>query len=235
MTRSGTLFLVATPIGNMSDITSRSATTLGAVDIVAAEDTRHSKKLFSILGISPPSLVSFHSNNASQRTHLLVKKLKEGADVALITDAGTPGISDPGISLVQAAVENQILVSPIPGPSALILAITASGFPSHRFLFEGFLPRKKGRQKRLESWVKEKRTIVFFESPNRVVKTLSDIKEIMSDRQVCVAREITKVFEEFIRGEISKVIETLELSGKIKGEITVVLAPQGFECNKSKP
>jgi 16S rRNA (cytidine1402-2'-O)-methyltransferase len=148
--------------------------------------------------------------------------------VALITDAGAPGISDPGALLVRAAVENGIVVSPIPGANATILAVTASGYPSHRFVFDGFLPRKKGRRKLFESWVEEERTVVFFEAANRIVKTLGDIQAVVGERKVCVARELTKKFEEFIRGDISEVILDLESRDKIKGEITVVIAPEGF-------
>lgn len=222
------LYLVATPLGNLGDITHRAVETLRAVDVIAAEDTRHTKNLLAHCGVRYNRLESYHSHNLERKTGALVREMQGGKSVALATDAGTPGISDPGAVLVKAAVEAGIPVVPVPGPSAPLLAVTASGFPSHRFAFEGFLPRKKGRKTLFESWIAEPRTIVFFEAGNRLVKTLKDIEAVTGDRQVCVARELTKKFEEFIRGDIADVIAQLESRRVVKGEVTVVVAPEGF-------
>ncbi|VAX22451.1 16S rRNA (cytidine(1402)-2'-O)-methyltransferase [hydrothermal vent metagenome] len=225
---SGTLYLVASPVGNLADITNRAVKILKSVDIIAAEDTRHTRRLLDHYEVKGRRLTSYHAHNVERKTPVLIEELKEGKSIALISDAGSPGISDPGAVLVREAVEEKIVICPIPGPSAPTLAVTASGFPSHRFVFEGFLPRKKGRKTLIESWRKEKRTIVFFEAPVRIVKTLNYIKEMIGDRKVCVARELTKKFEEFIRGDISDVIGELESRTSVKGEITVVVAPEGF-------
>ncbi|VAX18088.1 16S rRNA (cytidine(1402)-2'-O)-methyltransferase [hydrothermal vent metagenome] len=222
---TGTLYLVASPVGNLADITHRAVEILQSVDIIAVEDTRHTKRLLDHYEIKGRRLTSYHAHNVDRKTPALIERLKAGESVALISDAGSPGISDPGAVLVREAVAESVTVCPIPGPSAPILAVTASGFPSHRFIFEGFLPRKKGRKTLVESWRKEKRTIVFFEAPVRIVKTLIYIKEMIGDRKICVARELTKKFEEFIRGDISDVIYELESRASVKGEITVVVAP----------
>ena len=225
----GVLYLVGTPVGNLSDFTPRGVETLKAAGIIAAEDTRHSRQLLDHYGIRPQRLEAYHSHNLSKRTAPLVKSLLEGISVALISDAGSPGISDPGAVLVRAAVEAGITVCPIPGPSAVVLAVTASGFPSHRFVFEGFLPRKKGRKRIIGSWKEEERTVVFFESGVRIVKTLEEMADILGpERQVCAAREITKKFEEFLRGRLDNVIGELKGRGSVKGEFTLVLAPEGF-------
>lgn len=226
--RPGTLYLVATPVGNLEDITLRALEILKTADIVTAEDTRHTKILLSRHGVEPRRLISFHSHNVEKRVPELLRELQSGKSVAVVTDAGAPGISDPGVVLVKAAVENGVDVCPIPGATAPILAVTASGFPSHRFVFEGFPPRKKGRRKMIESWKNEERTVVFFESPQRIVTTLKNIRDIIGERKVCVARELTKKFEEFIRGDIGEVINNLEKRGSVKGEITVVMAPEGY-------
>ncbi len=230
----GSLYLVATPIGNLSDLTYRAIETLNMVDVIAAEDTRHSRTLFSHYDIKPVKVTAYHSHNIERKTGELLRILQQGRNVALVTDAGSPGISDPGAALVRAAVDNGVTVCPVPGAAALVLAVTASGFPSHRFVYEGFLPRKKGRKTLFESWRNEPRTIVFYEAANRVVRTLTDILRTTGDRKVCVAREITKKFEEFIRGGTAEVIERLESRRQIKGEITVVIAPEGFGCQAAK-
>ncbi|MDH5756851.1 MAG: 16S rRNA (cytidine(1402)-2'-O)-methyltransferase [Nitrospinota bacterium] len=224
----GVLYLVATPVGNMEDITQRAIETLGAADIVAAEDTRHSRVLFTRHGVTVKRLESYHAHNLESRTGHLVRELLAGKSVALISDAGTPGISDPGAVLTRAAVAAGITVSALPGASAPILALTASGFPSHRFVYEGFLPRKKGRRSLMESWKDEPRTVVFFESGMRLIKTLEQMGAALGNRKVCVAREMTKKFEEFLRGDIGEVIGELTRRGQVKGEVTVVLAPEGF-------
>jgi len=226
--KPGSLYLVATPIGNLEDITHRAVETLKAADVIAAEDTRHTKILLGRYGIAGARMTPFHSHNIDRQTPVLVAELLEGKNVALVSDAGTPGVSDPGAVLVKAAVEKGITVYPIPGAAAPVLAVTASGFPSHRFVFEGFLPRKKGRKTLFDSWRGEPRTIVFFESPQRIIKTLREIHGVLGERKVCVARELTKKFEEFIRGGIAEVANELESRPSVKGEITVVIAPENF-------
>jgi len=225
---TGVLYLVATPVGNLSDLSHRAVEILNMVDVVAAEDTRHSGILFRHYGIRPAKVTPYHPHNIERKTGELVRILQQGRNVALVTDAGSPGISDPGSALVRAAVDKGVAVCPVPGASAVVLAVTASGFPSHRFVYEGFLPRKKGRKTLFESWRNEPRTIVFYEAANRVVKTLTDILRTTGARKVCVARELTKKFEEFIRGDAGEVIAQLESRGRVKGEITVVIAPAGF-------
>ena len=224
----GVLYLVATPVGNLADMTLRAIDTLNAVDIVAAEDTRHSRVLFGRHGVAVKRLESYHAHNLEARTGALVRHMLDGRSVALVSDAGTPGISDPGSALVRAAVDAGITVCPIPGASAPLLALTASGFPTHRFVYEGFLPRKKGRGTMMESWKDEARTVVFFESGLRLIKTLEQVSSTLGPRKVCVAREMTKKFEEFLRGDIADVIGELSRRGGVKGEVTVVLAPAGF-------
>lgn len=222
---SGVLYMVATPVGNLSDMSARAVDALKSADIVAAEDTRHSRILFSHHGITPRRVVSYHAHNIESRTRELLEELRRGKSVALVTDAGSPGISDPGAVLVREAVAHGVTICPLPGASAVTLALMASGLPTHRFIYEGFLPRKKGRRSMFESWVNEERSIVFFESPHRIVKTLREIQQIAGSRQVCVAREMTKLHEEFIRGEIGEVAGELEKRGEVKGEITAVIAP----------
>ena len=231
--RTGTLYLVATPIGNLGDLSARAVETLKSADIVACEDTRHSRALFTHYGVTPRRIESYHAHNADHKTGALVRELSAGVSVALVTDAGTPGISDPGVKLVAAAVAAGVTVCPIPGPCAPVLALTASGFPSHRFVFEGFLPRKKGRRTMFESWRGEKRTIVFFEAGNRLVRTLENIREALGPEvRVCVAREMTKLHEEFLRGTVEAVLAQLAARKEVKGEVTIVLAanrPSGME------
>ncbi len=226
----GDLYLVATPVGNLGDITLRAIETLKSADIIAAEDTRHTRTLLDRHDIKPKRrLEPYHAHNIERATSTLIKEMLKGKTVALVSDAGSPGISDPGAALVKAAIKENVAVIPIPGATAPILAVAASGFPSNRFIFEGFLPRKKGRKAMFESWREERRTILFFESPKRIVKTLQKILEIIGPRKICIARELTKKFEEFIRGEIDEVISELESRHSVKGEITVVVAPEGFD------
>jgi 16S rRNA (cytidine1402-2'-O)-methyltransferase len=187
----GTLYVVPTPIGNLDDITLRAIKILGGVDLIAAEDTRTTKFLLDHLGISKP-LISFFSHNQTVRTPQIIEKLVAGNSVALVSDAGTPGISDPAYALITAAIENEVLIIPLPGPTAFIPALIASGLPTHEFLFAGFLPIKKGRQTELLRLKEEKRTIVLYESPHRLLRTLEDFFEIFGDRQAVVARELTK-------------------------------------------
>ncbi len=219
-----TLYLVATPIGNLADITYRAIHILQQVDVIAAEDTRKSSILLSHYQIHTP-LRSYHSYNLRHETPKLVQLLKQGQAVALISDAGTPGISDPGYHLVQACIQEGIRIIPIPGPSAIISALVASGLPSHRFVFEGFLPQKKGRKTRLDLLTHEERTVILYESPHRILKTAKELHERMGNRWCVMAREITKKFEEFFRGSLGDLVNYLE-SKQIKGEIVLLI--QGF-------
>jgi 16S rRNA (cytidine1402-2'-O)-methyltransferase len=221
----GTLYLVGTPIGNLEDITFRAIRILKSADLIAAEDTRHTGKLLQHFQITTPQ-ISYHDHNRQQRIPQLVSRLQQGETIALVTDAGMPGISDPGYELVCACVADQIAVVPIPGPSAVIAAIAAAGLPSDRFVFEGFLPVKgKPRQERLESLKTEPRTTILYESPHRLVKTLIDLGEVLSlDRPITLARELTKRYEEFWRGTIGEALAHYETATP-KGEFTVAIAP----------
>ena len=216
------LFLVPTPIGNLEDITFRSIRILNEVDLILAEDTRTSGKLLKHFDIKPP-MQSFHMHNEHKVLDKMIDKLKLGIKIALISDAGTPGISDPGFLLVRACVEEGIETECLPGATALIPAIVQSGFPTDRFIFEGFLPPKKGRQTRLKQWSEETRTIVFYESPHKVLKTLSQLQEFVGgDRRLSVSRELSKKFEETVRGTVNELI--LHFSKKApKGEFVIVL------------
>jgi 16S rRNA (cytidine1402-2'-O)-methyltransferase len=216
------LFLVPTPIGNLEDITFRSIRILNEVDLILAEDTRTSGKLLKHFDIKPP-MQSFHMHNEHKVLDKMIDKLKLGIKIALISDAGTPGISDPGFLLVRACVEEGIDTECLPGATALIPAIVQSGFPTDRFIFEGFLPPKKGRQTRLKQWSEETRTIVFYESPHKIVKTLSQLQEFVgADRRLSVSRELSKKFEETLRGTVNELI--LHFSKKApKGEFVIVL------------
>ena len=201
----GILYIVATPIGNLKDFTYRAVETLQNVQLIAAEHTRHSRKLLHHYKIGTPT-ISYFEHNRFTRIPKIIKTLNSGSDVAVITDAGTPGVSDPAYKLVRAAIEEGIRVEAIPGSSALLSALVSSGLPTDRFLFEGFIPSKKGRKKRLESIQDDQATIVFFESPHRVVKTLKDIYEVLGDRPAVLARELTKLHEEIIRGTVSELL-----------------------------
>jgi 16S rRNA (cytidine1402-2'-O)-methyltransferase len=217
------LFLVPTPIGNLSDITFRAVEVLGNVGLILAEDTRQAKKLLSHYRIQTP-LQSHHMFNEHQTVEAVSSKILAGTDIALISDAGTPGVSDPGFLLVRTCFEKGIIVETLPGPTALIPALINSGLPCERFCFEGFLPVKKGRTKRIESLANEKRTMVFYESPYRLVKTLDDLAECFgADRKACVSRELTKIFEENIRGSLSDLSNHYKTHAP-KGEIVITVA-----------
>lgn len=218
------LSVVPTPIGNRRDITLRAIDTLREADLVAAEDTRHSGLLLQHLGIKKP-FVSLHGHNESARSGELADRIAGGARVALITDAGMPGISDPGFRLVKTCLDRGLRVEVLPGPSAVPTALVGSGFPSDRFFFGGFLPVKSGRRAReLAAAVDRDETAIFFESPHRLEKTLAALVEICPERQVCVARELTKTFEEFQRGTPARLLAHFQ-SHPPKGEITLLLAP----------
>jgi 16S rRNA (cytidine1402-2'-O)-methyltransferase len=218
----GVLYVVSTPIGNLEDITLRALRVLKEVDLVAAEDTRRTRQLLTHYGIRQP-LISYHEFNRRLREETLLKELREGRSIALVTDAGTPGISDPGEDLVKRAVQESIPLVPIPGPSALIAALSVSGLPTENFLFYGFLPSKAGaRQKLIQSLKDRGETLVFYESPRRLRSFLEDSARILGDRLVVVAREITKVYEEVYRGTITGILDRLGEEA-VKGEVTVIL------------
>ncbi len=229
--KTGVLYVVSTPIGNLEDITLRALRVLKEVDVIACEDTRHSRKLLSHYGISKP-LVSYYAPKEAQKTEQLIRQLQDGARVALISDAGTPLLSDPGWLLVKEAVERDIPVVPVPGPSSVLAALVASGLPVKPFAFWGFPPRKRGE---LEAFLKEVASFpgvhVFFESPRRVVATLEVMLQVWGDRRAVVARELTKVYEEFIRGTLSSVGEELASREGVKGEV-VLLVEGGREVEE---
>ena len=214
----GKLFIVSTPIGNLKDITFRADKVLKEADLIACEDTRHSRILLDKYGIKTPT-VSYHQYSRLQKIDYLISQLKLGKNIALITDSGTPGISDPGSYLIQKALEDKIEAVSIPGPVAFVATLSISGFPINEFLYLGFLPKKKGRQTLLGKLKNEKRTIVFYESPYRIIKTLEELRSILGNREVIVARELTKKFEEVYRGKISEVLNKI----KPKGEFVVVI------------
>jgi 16S rRNA (cytidine1402-2'-O)-methyltransferase len=218
------LYLVATPIGNLEDITLRAVRVLKEADLIACEDTRQTKKLLNHYGIATRT-ISYHEHNEMTRAAELVLELERSARVALVTDAGMPGISDPGFRLISLAIRHHIPVVPIPGAAAFLAALVASGLPTDSFRFSGFLPAKRGqRRQMLESIKVSPRTQVFYEAPHRVVEALSDVVEVLgNDRHVVIAREVTKIHEEFLRGRAGDVLETLNARGAIKGEITLLI------------
>lgn len=223
-----TFYIVATPIGNLGDMSPRAIEVLKSVEYIACEDTRTSGKLLSHFQINKPTF-SFHLHNEHRKVTHLVNILNANQDVALISDAGMPGISDPGFLAVRAAQKEGHLICVIPGPDAATTALVASGLPSDKYVFEGFLPHKKGRQKRLGQLAEEERTIIIYESPNRVVKLLNEIIiHFEEDRLVAIARELTKTFEEIVRAPVSKLKEEFESRDSIKGEIVVVIAGKGY-------
>ena len=218
----GTLYVVGTPIGNMEDITLRALRVLREVDLIAAEDTRTTAKLLARYEISTP-MVSYFEHNEAMRIEYLLELLSE-KDVALVSEAGMPGISDPGYRLIRAAIEADIRVVPIPGPSALIAALAVSGLPTDSFIYLGFLPRRRSARKRtLEALVLEQRTLVAFESPHRLLRSLADIRNVLGDRRIVVAREVTKLHEEYLRGKISEIIAHFQQHHP-RGECTLVIA-----------
>ncbi len=223
-----TLYIVATPIGNLKDTSERASEVLASVDYIACEDTRTSGILLNHLGIKA-STFAFHQHNEHQKVEHLINILDARQNVAVISDAGMPGISDPGFLAVRAAHRSGHDVSVIPGPDAATTALVASGLPCDKYAFEGFLPQKKGRQKRLKQLVDEERTIVFYESPYRLKKLLGELREYMGDqRMMAVCRELTKKFEEIVRGPIKSVFDQFELRKEIKGEIVVIVAPESY-------
>jgi 16S rRNA (cytidine1402-2'-O)-methyltransferase len=222
--RQACLYLVATPIGNLEDVTLRALRILKEVDQIACEDTRHTLKLLGHYNIQKP-LISYHEHNELTRAPELVVAMEQGAQVALVSDAGVPLVSDPGYRLVTLCLRHHIPVIPIPGPSALLAALSASGLPNEEFLFAGFLPARSGERRRaLERLRIEDRTIIFYEAPHRIEETLADAHEILGDRPACIAREVTKIHEEFRRGSLSALAAS-QAEKPARGEITLLIGP----------
>lgn len=218
----GTLYIVSTPIGNLEDMTLRAVRVLGEVNLIAAEDTRRAGLLLKHHDIRTP-LTSFFEGNELKKRDFILSKLTGGDSIALVSDAGTPGISDPGFRLIQRAIEEGITVVPIPGPSAVIAALCVAGLPTDAFLFRGFLPHKSKKRRDLLQELKELReTLVFYESPHRILETLQDIFDLLGDRQMVLARELTKAYEEILRGKVSEIRDRIG-GRKLKGEITLVI------------
>jgi 16S rRNA (cytidine1402-2'-O)-methyltransferase len=217
------LYLVSTPIGNLEDITLRALRVLKEVDLIACEDTRRTRRLLNHFGIAKPT-ISYHEHNEPKRAAELAERLSRGESIALVTDAGTPGISDPAYRIVVAAVERGVTVTPVPGATAIIAGLVASGLPTDSFLFAGFLPsRKQARRARLDELKAERATLVFYEAGRRIRESLLDVREILGDRRATVARELTKLHEQFIRGAVSEIIAHFE-ANEPRGEMTLVIA-----------
>ena len=229
-----TLYIIATPIGNLEDISYRAVRILGEVDLIAAEDTRHSLKLLTHFGISKP-LTSYFDHNQQFKGERILNALRRGKSVALISDAGTPCISDPGFQLVRDAVAENILVVPVPGACAAVTALSASGLPTDNFTFAGFPPSRQGKRRTFLTNMSElPGTLVLYEAPHRLIDTLNDIREVLGERQVIVARELTKIFEEFIRGSASEVIDVVS-QDIVRGEVVVLIAAGKMTPQESEP
>ena len=221
LVKKGTLFIVSTPIGNLADITFRAVETLKTVSFIAAEDTRRTRKLLNHFDIKT-KLISYYEHNRFARIPQILQHLESGKDVAVVTDAGTPGVSDPAYKLIRSVIQVDVKVEPIPGPSAFLTALVASGLPTDRFLFVGFLPPKKGRRKKLSDLASHEATLILYENPKRVVKTLSDIATFLGDRPAVVCRELTKVHEEIIRGTISELLSYFSQESP-RGECVIMI------------
>lgn len=220
---AGTLYLVSTPIGNLEDITHRAVRLLGEVDVIACEDTRHTKKLLNHYGINTRT-ISYHEHNERERAAELLERLKRGADVAIVSDAGTPGISDPGFRLARLAIDNEVKVVPVPGASALITALVASGMPTDEFFFAGFLPARSGaRRARLSELRSIAATLIFYEAPHRIAATLRDALDILGEREAVVARELTKMHEEIARGRLSELAARFSAAERARGEMVLII------------
>ena len=220
---AGTLYLIATPIGNLEDITHRAVRLLGEVELIACEDTRHTKKLLNHYGINTTT-ISYHEHNERERSRELIERLKSGADVAVVSDAGTPGISDPGFRLARIAIDSGVQVVPVPGASALISALVASGLPTDEFFFCGFLPARSGaRRTRLSELRSLPATLIFYEGPHRIAATLKDALEILGERQAVVARELTKMHEEIARGSLSELTARFSSPESARGEMVLMI------------
>jgi len=222
----GVLYVVATPLGNLEDTTLRAIRILKDVDLIAAEDTRTTRKLLRHYGITTGQ-TSYFEHNELRKARGLLERLKSGQSIALVSEAGTPGVSDPGFRLIRLAIDHNIPVVPIPGSSAAIAALSVSGLPTDSFLFLGFLPNKPTRRRRtLETWKDWDRTLILYESPHRLAATLHDLLDIFGDREIALARELTKTFEEILRGPISRILEEIE-GRTVRGEITLVVSGTG--------
>lgn len=218
----GILYLVPTPIGNLRDITQRALEVLESSALIACEDTRLSGRLLAHFGIKKP-LLSYHDFNEEKQVPKILELIFSGNDVSIITDAGSPGLSDPAYRIIRAAIDNDVTISALPGPNALIPALTGSGLPLDRFFFEGFLPNKSAaRKNRLDKLKELKHTLIFYESPHRIIKTVTDALEVLGDRPACIAREISKIYEEYIRGTLSEILDNIS-SRKLKGEIVLII------------
>ena len=229
MSDKGHLFVVGTPIGNLEDITLRAISTLQNVDLILAEDTRNSKKLLSAHNIDT-KMMSYHEHSNEKETKRIISLLLDGKNLALISDAGTPTISDPGYGLIRDCIKKEIKIIPIPGASAITTAMSVSGLPSDSFTFYGFLPQKKGRLKKINQLKELDNTIILFESPYRLEKTLNQLKEYLGNRSVVVGRELTKLYEEIIRGNLEDVIKYFSKS-KVKGEIVIMIGKDDDRIN----
>ncbi len=218
---AGTLFIVSTPIGNLGDITFRAVEILNQVHLIAAEDTRHSKKLLNHYGIVTP-LISYYEHNRFKRIPKLIQHLNSGKDLAVITDSGTPCISDPAYKLIRESISNQIKLEAVPGASASLTALVSSGLPTDKFLFEGFLPPKKGRKRRISNIKNSEATLIYYESPRRLKRTLKNLLEILGDRPAVVARELTKIYEEIKRGTLSELLSYFSAKTP-KGECVILV------------
>lgn len=229
--KTGTLYIVATPIGNLEDMTLRAIRVLKEVDLVAAEDTRHTRHLLDRYQIDT-QLTSYHDHNKEEKAPILVSRMLDGKNVALVSDAGTPGISDPGYFLINLAIDQHIPVIPIPGATAAIAALSISGMPTDRFIFEGFLPAKHvARLKRLQELAHEERTIIFYEAPHKIIRAVEDMLAVLGDRRAVSTRELTKIYEETIRGTLSEILKRLQ-EGTIKGEFTIIVHGASTEPQK---
>lgn len=225
----GILYIVATPIGNLEDITLRAIRILKEVDLIAAEDTRHTLKLLNHLGISKP-MISYHRHNEEVRVEYLLKELKDGKNIALVSDAGTPGICDPGEEIIKKCIEEYINIIPIPGACAMINGLIASGIDTNEFTFLGFLPlNKKLRKNKLEEIEKSNKTIIIYEAPHKIKNTLNDLESILDNRKIVLAREITKIHEEYIRGTVREILKNAD---NIKGEMIIIIEKNKKETNK---
>jgi 16S rRNA (cytidine1402-2'-O)-methyltransferase len=231
----GILYVVATPLGNRDDITLRALNVLRDVDLVAAEDTRKTRGFLTLHAIKN-NLISYHEHNEAQRTPALIAKLQKGVSIALVSNAGTPTVSDPGYRLIEAALDNHLNVIPVPGVSAATAALSVAGLPTDSFIFAGFLAKKKAKRLRqLTELASEPRTLIFYESPRRILALLNETMEVMGDRRVVLAREMTKLHEEFIRGRLSEIIERLQDRHDIKGECTLLISGNERDPDQAWP
>lgn len=232
---AGHLYLVSLPIGNLEDITLRAIRILRAVDLIVAEDTRNTRRVLERYCIKTPFSRSYYQGVERKRAEPILSLLKEGKDLALVSDAGTPLISDPGYPLVRATIEAGIPVIPIPGPTAAIAALVASGLPTDHFAFDGTVPRKEGeRRAYLEAIREEQRTIILYESPHRLLTTLKEIAKVLPERRVVLARELTKIYEEFLRGSASEILQTLDARSEIKGECVLLIEGEKGSARKTE-